>query len=130
MSPKTKKTILFIEDEAEIRNIYGAKFRKAGYKVITADSGAKGVELALRKNPDLIFLDLVLPIREGFVVLEELKKNSKTKSIPVVILSNLDQDYEIKMAKNLGAEAYLTKTDTTPDVAVKIVKKILNNKNK
>lgn len=126
MPLKNKKTILLVEDEKEICDIYGTKLRKAGYTVITADSGTKGVKLALRKKPDLIFLDLILPIKEGFIVLEELKKNPKTKSIPIVILSNLDQDYEVKMAKNLGATEHLVKVETTPNDVVKIAKKILN----
>jgi len=123
---KAKKTILIVEDEPDVQEIYKTKFEKFGYKVITAKSGTSGIDLTVREKPDLILLDIVLPLKEGFEVLENLKRNPETKDIPVVILSNLDQDYEIKMGKNLGAAAYLTKVDTTPDELVKVVEEILN----
>jgi DNA-binding response OmpR family regulator len=125
MPSKTKKTILIIEDEKDVQDIYKTKFEKKGYKILLANSGAIGIDLAIHQTPDLILLDLVLPLKEGFAVLEELKNNPKTKNVPVVILSNLDQDYEIKMGKNLGAEAFLTKAETTPNEVVRVVEEIL-----
>ncbi len=125
MPLKNKKKILIVEDEKEVQDIYKTKFKKKGYKILLADSGTMGIDLAMREKPDLILLDLILPLKEGFVVLKALKSNPKTKNIPVVILSNLDQDYEIKMGKNLGAESYLTKVNTTPDDVVRAVEEIL-----
>lgn len=125
---KFKKIILLIEDEKDVREIYKTKFEKEGYKVITASSGTVGLNLAIKKKPDLILLDLILPLKEGFVVLKELKDHPKTKSIPVIILSNLDQEYEKKMGKSLGADLYLSKTDVTPDEVLKIVKEFLAKK--
>ena len=128
MLPKNKKTILLVEDEEDIRNIYKTKLVKAGYGVVTANSGIRGVDLARKKQPDLILLDIVLPMGEGFSVLEDLKKNPKTRNIPVVIFSNLDQDYEKKMARDLGAEEYLTKTNVTPGEVVETIKNIFGKK--
>jgi len=128
MPKKSNKTILLVEDEADVQDIYKTKLKKKGYKVITANSGTEGVDMALHKKPDLILLDLILPLKEGFTVLEELKRNPKTQPIPVAILSNLNEDYEIKMGKSLGADAYLTKTGTTPDEVVKAVEEILKRK--
>lgn len=125
MASKKGKTILIVDDEEDIREIYKTKLVRAGYGVIMADSGTGGVELAVKKIPDLILLDIVLPMKEGFAVLEELKKNSKTKNIPVIIFSNLNQDYEEKMAKELGAEAYFVKTNITPEEVVGAVENIL-----
>lgn len=126
----TGKKILLVEDEADVQDIYKTKLKNSGYEVIVASSGTEGADLAIHENPDLILLDIVLPIKEGFVVLEELKANPKTKDIPVVILSNLDQDYEVKMGKSLGAEAYLTKAEVTPEEVVQTVNKILEKNNK
>jgi DNA-binding response OmpR family regulator len=128
MLPKNKKTILLVEDEEDIRDIYKTKLVKAGYGVAVANSGTKGVDLARKKKPDLILLDIVLPMGEGFSVLEDLKKNSRTKNIPVIILSNLDQDYEKKMARDMGAEEYLTKTNVTPEEVVETIKNIFGKK--
>lgn len=125
MNPKIKKTILFIEDEPNVQDIYKTKLGQGGYKVIIANSGITGFDLAIKKKPDLILLDLILPLKEGFVVLKELKDHPKTKSIPVIILSNLGQEYEKKMGKSLGADLYLSKTDVTPNEVLKIVKEFL-----
>lgn len=122
---KTKKTILLVEDEADLREIYEMKFKLGGYKVISTDSGAAGVDLAIHKKPDLVLLDIILPEKSGFEVLEELKRNLKTKDIPIVILSNLGQDWEIKKGKKLGAVKFLTKANVTPKEVVKIVEDIL-----
>jgi two-component system alkaline phosphatase synthesis response regulator PhoP len=128
MASKNKKTILLVDDEENIREIYKTKLSRDGYRVITSDSGTKGAEMALKKRPDLILLDIVLPMKEGFSVLEDLKKNPKTRKIPVIIFSNLNQDYEEKMAKELGAEAYLVKTNVTPKEVVDALKDILGKK--
>lgn len=122
---KSKKIILLIEDEKDVREIYKTKFEKEGYKVITASSGTVGLNLAIKKKPDLILLDIILPLEGGFEVLKDLKRNSKTKFIPIVILSNLEQEYEVRMGETLGAERYLVKSEVTPEKVVKVVEEIL-----
>jgi two-component system alkaline phosphatase synthesis response regulator PhoP len=125
MISKKNRKVLIIEDEEDMRDIYETKLAREGYDVVTADSGVKGLALAGEEQPKLILLDIVLPGKDGFSVLEELKANPKTKGIPVVIISNLNQDYEIKMAKDMGAEVYLTKADVTPDEVAENVRNIL-----
>ena len=122
---QTKKTILLVEDEEDLREIYKTKFSLEGYRVITAKSGTEAIDLAIHRKPDLILLDVILPQKDGFVVLEELKRNPKTKNIPVFILSNLGQDWEIKKGKELGAVKFLVKANVTPKEVIKIVKEIL-----
>lgn len=109
----------------DLREIYETKFKLDSYKVIFTDSGATGTELAIKKKPDLVLLDIILPYKNGFAVLEELKSNPKTKDIPVVILSNLGQDWEIKKGRDLGVVKFLTKANFTPKEVVKIVEDIL-----
>jgi DNA-binding response OmpR family regulator len=122
---KAKKTILIVEDEPDVQKIYKDIFRKKGYKILSADSGVKGLNLAIQKKPDLILLDIILPLKEGFEVLADLKRNKETAAIPVVILSNLEQEYEMSMAEALGAVRYLVKSDVTPKEVVKVVEEIL-----
>lgn len=124
----TKKTILLVEDEEDLREIYKTKFTIDGYRVITTDSGAKVVNLALRKRPDMILLDIILPGKDGFSVLSELKANIKIKDIPVIIFSNLGQDWEIKRGQDLGAVKFLTKANVTPKEVVKIAEGILEKR--
>jgi len=128
MALNSKQKILIVEDEEDIREIYKTKLVKEGYKVVTADSGTGGIISAGKEKPDLILLDIVLPMKEGFSVLADLKKNPETRGIPVIIISNLDQDYEIKMAHDLGADGYLTKSNVTPDEVAENIKNILGKK--
>ncbi len=130
MALSNKQTVLIVEDEEDIREIYKTKLAKEGYRVVTADSGTGGIISAEKEKPDLILLDIVLPMKEGFSVLADLKKNPETRGIPVIIISNLDQDYEIKMAHDLGAEGYLTKSNVTPGEVAENIKNILGKNKK
>ena len=118
------KKILIIEDEKFSSEMYKIKFQQEGYEVIVAGDGAKGFELAQKFEPDLIFLDLVLPGIDGYQVLDKLKANRKTKKIKVYILSNLGQDEEIDKGLRGGADGYLIKANLTPAQLVKNVDKI------
>jgi len=125
-SGKIKKTILLVEDEQDLREIYETKFNIDGYRVISADNGIKAIDLALHENPDIILLDVILPGKDGFAVLEELKANKKTNGIPVIIFSNLGQDWEVKRGQSLGAAEFLTKSNVTPAEVAGVVGKILS----
>jgi DNA-binding response OmpR family regulator len=122
---KLKKTILLVEDEQDLREIYETKFSIDGYRVLTADTGVKAIDLALHENPNVILLDVILPGKDGFSVLEELKANPKTKGIPVIIFSNLGQDWEVKRGQSLGAAKFLTKSNVTPAEVAETVKEVL-----
>jgi len=122
---QNKKIILLVEDEKDLQEIYKTKFIIDGYRVLTAESGLEAIDMALHKKPDLILLDVILPQKDGFSVLAELKSNPKTKDIPVIIFSNLGQDWEVKKGQELGAVKFLTKSNVTPADVVKIVEDIL-----
>jgi DNA-binding response OmpR family regulator len=124
-SEKVKKTILLVEDEADLREIYETKFKLDGYRVLSADTGAKAIDLALHENPQVILLDVILPGKDGFAVLAELKANEKTKNIPVIIFSNLGQDWEVKKGQSLGAAKFLTKSNVTPAEVARAVGEVL-----
>lgn len=131
---RTKKTkdavrILLIEDEPSLRDIYATKMRIEGFEVIEAADGIDGLERAVREVPAIVLLDIVMPMKNGFDVLRDLKANPKTRTIPVIILSNLGQDYEVKQGIALGAECFLTKANLTPGKMVEEVVAVLKRQN-
>ncbi len=121
-----QKRILLVEDDDFLVQMYATKLELENYQVIMATDGAKGLKLALKERPDLVLLDLNLPIMDGFQVLAELKKNPETKNIPVLVLTNYGQKENVDKCLNLGAEDYLIKAHFVPSEVVARIKKILN----
>ena len=117
------KKIALIEDDASIREMYQMKLEMEGYNVVCADDGEKALEVIKKESPDLILLDILMPKKDGFEVLKELKdsQDSGVKSIPVVMLTNLSNREDIFEAEKLGAADYLIKAKITPsEVADKV----------
>lgn len=121
----TKKKVLIIEDDDHISKIYEIKLSKDGVETILARDGEEGLERIISQKPDLILLDLMIPKRDGFSVLEEVKKNPATKNIPVLVLSNLGQKSDMEKAMALGAEDYLVKVSFSIQEVVDKIKKYL-----
>jgi len=119
------KKILFIEDESALQKTFGEILKQEGYEMISALDGEIGLRLAKTKKPDLILLDLILPKVHGFDVLKELKKDETMKTIPVVVLTNLEGIKDVDLALEMGAKAYLIKTQYTLEEVVEKVKKTL-----
>ncbi len=118
------KTILLIEDEKNILLVYSKLLKKAGYRVLTAENGIKGLEIAQESKPDLIILDLLIPKLDGLVILETLKEEENTADIPVVIISaNSNQD-SIENGLKAGAENYLVKPVSRNELMLEIKKHI------
>lgn len=105
------KKILFIEDEQTLQKTLSDVLTKEGYKVINSLDGESGFKLAKKEKPDLILLDLILPKVTGFDVLKALKADEKTRDIPVIILTNLEEMGDIEKALSLGATTYLVKAN-------------------
>lgn len=103
------KNILFIEDEATLQKSL-TEVLKESYNVMNAFDGETGLEIAGKEKVDLVLLDLILPKLDGFSILEQLRKNEATKTTPVIILTNLENNLEIERALNLGATTYLIKS--------------------
>jgi len=120
-----KKKILVIEDDEMISSMYKTKFEDNGYIVFTANNGVEGLEIAKRERPDIIMLDIILPQLDGFSVLKELKENSETKEVPVVMLTNLGTEEDKEKGDRLGAAGYLVKANLTPAEVSKEIKKYL-----
>jgi len=118
-----QKKVLLIEDDLSLLKIYGNKLKINQFNVSVATTGDEGLRKAQIEQPDIILLDLILPGKDGFLVLEELKENPITKEIPVVILSNLGQKDDIQRGRALGAVDYLVKADESLVDLVKKMKK-------
>ena len=119
------KKILFIEDEATLQEALGDVLQQRGYKVIKALDGETGTRLARSEKPDLILLDMVIPYKDGFEVLEDLKGDENTKDIPIIVLTNLEGIKDIDKALAAGATNYLVKTKYKLGEVLEKIKKII-----
>ena len=118
-------SILIAEDDKFLSSAYRLKFSKKGFTVYIALDGQDAINILSTTRPDIILLDLVMPVKDGFSVLSELKSNEQFNTIPVIITSNLSQKEDIDKAKGLGAIDFVVKSDVSLDDLVKKVQKIL-----
>ena len=119
------KKILLIEDDDTLVEMYTLKFQQEGLDLITVQDGLSGLETAKSELPIVILLDVMMPKMDGFAVLTELKKDDKTKDIPVLLLSNLGQKSDIEKGEKLGANDYIVKASMTPTQVLEKVKSFL-----
>ncbi len=119
------KKILFIEDESALQKTFGDFLGKEGFELISALDGETGLKLAEKEIPDLILLDLILPKIEGIELLKKLRENPKTKDIPVIVLTNVEDFKKLQEALELGVKAYLVKTDFTLEEVLEKIKQEL-----
>ena len=117
-----KKKILLIEDEHVLVKMYEKNLSEAGFEVLTAFEAKEGLKLAKKEKPDLIILDILLPRENGIFFLKKFRKDPKISSIPVVAFSNYDDPLTKKQAAELGAKAYLIKTNYTPKQLLRKIK--------
>lgn len=113
--------ILFVEDEPTLQKAVGEVLTQEGFKVLSALDGEKGLELIKQEKPDLILLDLILPKKDGFTVLKEIKEDEELKDIPVIVLTNLEGMGDVEKALSLGATTYLVKANYELDDVVKMI---------
>lgn len=119
---KKKKKILLIEDDHMIVEMYQVKFEEEGFEVVIAEDGKKGLKMAGKENPDIILLDVILPEMDGFNVLKGIKEEKKCDGIPVLLLTNLGLDSDVKRGLELGAIDYMVKANYTPSQVVERIK--------
>lgn len=120
-----KKKILLVEDDKFLSEMYSTKLTESGFDVETAFDGEAGLKKANEFQPDLILLDIVLPKKDGFEVLKELKAKEELSKIFVIALTNLGQREEVQKGIDLGANDYIIKAHFTPTEVVAKVKKLL-----
>lgn len=123
----TKHTILIVEDELPFRLIYRDALDMYGYTVTEAENGEEAMNLIEQTPPDLILLDLVLPKLSGFDMLTKLKQSPKTKGIPVIVYSVLNDKISIDRALALGADDFTIKGETPAAKVVDKVRRLLGD---
>ena len=119
------KTILFIEDEPSLQKTVGRFLEEEGFEIQSALDGEVGLQLAKQVKPVLILLDLILPKKDGFEVLKELKQDETTKNIPVIVLTNLEGSADVEKALSLGATTYLVKANYELEEVIKKINEAL-----
>ncbi len=120
------KKILFIEDEPHLQKELKEILEQEKIKIFSAFDGEEGLEKAKAEKPNLILLDLILPKKDGFEVLKELKSDNELKDIPVIVLTNLEGIGDVEKALSLGATTYLVKANYDLEDVVKKIKDLIN----
>jgi len=123
--PAKGKFILVAEDDQFYANIYKAKLAQEGYQVVVSEDGNQTLKAARERKPDLILLDLIMPVKDGFETLKELRADRNLKDVKVVVLSNLGQEEDIKKVKDLGVLDYLVKTNIPIQSVVEKIRQYL-----
>jgi len=119
------KTVLLIDDEADVISALSEKFKKEGLKPLEAKNGEEGLRSALENHPDLIVLDIMMPKMDGISMLRELKKDAWGARVPVMLLTNVGENDKLATALELGIVSYLIKSEVKLADIVKKTRVIL-----
>lgn len=120
-----KIRIGLVEDDSFLANMYETKLNLEGFEVKKALDGQEGIEMIKQEKPDVILLDILLPKMDGWEVLNALKKEESVKDIPVILLTNLGQEEDVKKGLELGAVDYLIKAHFVPQEVIEKIKEVL-----
>lgn len=124
----TKAKILLVEDDTFISGMYQTKLSMLGYVVRVALDGEAGWTELQKEKPDLVLLDIVLPKKDGFEILSDIRANETLKNVPVILLTNLGQKPDVQKGLELGADDYIIKAHFTPSEVVEKIEKMLAKK--
>jgi len=117
-----KKYILVVEDETSLSSALNDKLTSVGYEVKLAKNGQEGLDAIDKRKPDLILLDVVMPIMDGMTMLKEMRNKPNTDDIPVIILSNLSDNEDVLHAMENNTYDYLIKSDISLEAVLERVK--------
>lgn len=117
--------IAIIEDDSVISQMYRMKFEADGFEVQIANNGRDGIELVKTLSPDIVLLDMQMPIMNGDEALKQIRAEEWGKTVPVMVLTNLGEEEAPKDIRSLGIESYIVKADLTPRQVVERVKMTL-----
>ena len=124
MAKQTTKKILLVEDDPFLHKVLKQRLEKeTGYTVLVATDGEDAIRQIKEHKPTLVLLDLIIPKKNGFEVLEELRGMTGAKKLPVVVLSNLGQQEDLEQVKKLGVVDYMVKADFSLSQMVEKIKK-------
>ena len=114
------QTILIVEDERDIADLVGFNLERSGYQVLKAHDGITGAEMAIRERPDLVILDLMLPGKDGYAVFKELRRDPRSRDIPVIMLTARAQTEDRIQGLEAGADDYLTKPFSPKELMLRV----------
>ncbi len=124
MQPQSKK-ILIVEDEQDMRQALVDELTREGFQTLEARNGKEGLESALKEHPDLILLDIVMPVMDGMTMMKKLRESENGKDIPVIMLTNLSDVEKVSNALEFGVYDYLVKSNwKIEDVTDRVRKKL------
>ncbi len=123
-----KKKILLIEDDPFLSSLLKNRFAKEGLDVMYASDGQEAIRILNDSQPDIILLDLILPKKSGFEVMETIRQDPQLRNAPIIIISNLGQPEDMQKGQELGAVEYFVKAKTSIDDLVKNVLNFLEKK--
>jgi two-component system, OmpR family, phosphate regulon response regulator PhoB len=112
--------ILIVEDERDIADLVGFNLERAGYSVLKAHDGITGAELAVHERPDLVILDLMLPGKDGYGVFKEIRRDSRSRDIPVIMLTARAQTEDRIQGLEAGADDYLSKPFSPKELMLRV----------
>jgi CheY-like chemotaxis protein len=121
----SKKKVLIVEDDNFVAEVYSTKLLEMGHEVIITQNGEEGLNMLKENLPDLILLDIIMPVMGGIEMLEEIKKREEWKKIPVILLTNIGEKDSIQKAQNLGVQDYLIKSHFTPAEVIEKIDAVL-----
>jgi len=119
-SSGSRGTILVVDDSPTEQHVLRNILEKAGFRVETARDGQEGIALAKRLHPDLILMDVVMPVLNGFQATRKLRDDQETAGIPVIMVTTKDQETDKNWGLRQGAEAYLVKPVSAPDLLQRV----------
>ncbi len=114
------ETILVVDDEDDLRKVLDFNLRNSGFETLLASTGQEALDLAKAHSPDLILLDIMLPDMQGTQVCQELKTNTATREIPVVMVSARGEEIDRVVGFELGADDYVTKPFSVREVVLRV----------
>lgn len=121
------KKILLVEDDTNLREIYGARLQAEGYDIVSAPDGENALAIAVKEKPDLIISDVMMPKVSGFDMLDILRNAPETKDTKIIMMTALSQAEDKARADKLGADMYLVKSQVTLEDVTKAVHQILDD---
>jgi two-component system, OmpR family, alkaline phosphatase synthesis response regulator PhoP len=121
-------TVMIAEDDEFLSRVLVDKLEKANFRIITAFDGEEAIQKSTSESVNLIILDIIMPKKTGFDVIDAVKNNPQTKDIPILILSNLGQDSDIETAMKKGATGYFVKSNISLASVVEKVRECLGIK--
>lgn len=117
--------VAVVEDDASLQFMYKLKLENEGYKVITANDGQQGLQVAEHFMPDIILLDLRMPVMDGAQMLARLRQTDWGSSIRVIILTNISRDEAPQSLRFLNVDRYIVKAHSTPAQVVEVIREVL-----